>query len=143
MKHLFGTEDLEAEVFADQNYDIDDTDRAEEDVMSVLERIAEGDMDAFPSLELTLELEDGRSLVYETFGVFVHGDKEYVALHPKTDDEGMIHLMELVAGENDEINLLPIPEDEWDAVAETFHVYFDENDDEFDEEDGEEDYDRD
>ena len=129
MAQLFGVEDLEAAVFDEQDQ-----------ALSVLERMSAGDMDAFPALELTLDLEDGRSLVYETFGVFVHGEKEYVVLCPTGEEQGEIHLMELTAGENDEINLLPIPDEDWDAVAETCYAYFGDDlfgEEEFDEVEGE------
>ena len=131
MKYLYGTTDLEAELFSEnimteeefqeENYDI--SEEAAETML--LEDLSPESLDDFSALELTLELADGRSLEYETFGVFVHENKEYVALHPKTDMEGTIHLMELTSSENDEIELLPIEDDEeYEAVAAAFYQVF-------------------
>lgn len=109
---LYETAELEAELF-DGSAELENF--SEEEYIENLEDI--------PSLELTLELADGRTLIYELAGVFIHEEKEYAALHPKTDTEGIIHLMELAQGEDDELRLLPIADDEWDAVSNSFYKY--------------------
>lgn len=129
MKRLFGTADLEAELFAEEGsqaeeyaageYEISD---AEAEGMAMLDGLSEEDMADFPALELSLELTDGRILEYEAIGVFVHGEKEYMALHPKSDTEGTVHLMQLLPGENDEIRLLPVEDDqEFAEASEAFY----------------------
>ena len=148
MARLYETEDLEATVFSEEgNLEDFDFDKISD------EKFQTG-MEEFPALELTLELTDGRTLEYEVFGVFICGEKEYVALHPKTDTEGIIHLMELTAGEDDEIKLLPIEDDaEMEAATAAFYEHFEQDHLEMTEEikfdvedeviEGEENYDRD
>lgn len=123
MRKLFDIDDLEAEVFSDNemnsNIDHYSTVEPEEDIFKELEMFPETE---FPALELELTIEDGQILVCEAAGVFVMGDKEYMALHPKDDEEGTIHIMELRQGEDDEINLIPIEDDEeFDLAAEKFY----------------------
>lgn len=117
MKQLFGMEDLEAEIFDAKEAALDmseeELDMSEEEL-----EVSEADLEEFPALELELELMDGRSLTYEVVGVFVYEEKEYAALHLKTDTEGTVHVMQLLPGENDEIRLLPIEDDEeFEAVS--------------------------
>lgn len=104
MSRLFDTSDLEAAVF------------------SQVESI-ENDPDIeFPALELELTLEDGQILLYEAVGIFLVGEKEYAGLHPKHDDEGMIHIMELRQDADDEIQLLPIlDDDEFEEASAAFY----------------------
>ena len=111
MAKLYETAELEAELFEDT---VETMDFAENNME---------DLGELPALELTLELTDGRILEYELGGVFVHEEKEYAALHPKTDTEGIFHVMELAQGEDDEIQLLPVPDEEWDAVSESFYKF--------------------
>ena len=119
MKRLYGTADLEAELFEDgsvlvegaEEWEYDLTEVTEEN-LAVLEKLSEEDMNDFPALEISLELTDGRILEYEVASVFVHGEKEYIGLHPKSDTEGLIHIMQLTQGEDDDIELLPIKEEE-------------------------------
>lgn len=112
MARLYETAELEAKLFEDsaklENF-------SDEEYIESIED--------FPALELTLELADGRTLEYELAGVFVHDGKEYATLHPKTDTDGIIHLMELTQGEDDEIKLLPIADEDWDAVSKSFYKY--------------------
>lgn len=117
MKHLFDTDQLEAAIFSAEEAEASIKPEIEEP-----EVLDEANPEDLPALELTLELADGRSLTYEVIGVFVHEEKEYAALHPKTDTEGEIHLMQLLPGENDEIRLLPIEDDEeLNAAADAFY----------------------
>ena len=136
MKKLFETADLEAEIFSgeekpeelvqEREYDLE---QEAEDGFAGLENLSEDAMEGFPALELTLELTDGRVLEYEVAAVFVHEGKEYIGLHPKSDTEGLIHVMQLIQGENDEIELLPIKEEkELNAVYETFFELYAEDD---------------
>jgi len=119
MKRLYGTADLEAELFEDGSVLAEGSEEREYDLtevteenLAVLEKLSEEDMNDFPALELSLELTDGRILEYEVASVFVHGEKEYIGLHPKSDTEGLIHIMQLTQGEDDDIELLPIKEEE-------------------------------
>jgi len=110
---------LEAELFEDGSVLAEGSEEREYDLtevteenLAVLEKLSEEDMNDFPALELSLELTDGRILEYEVASVFVHGEKEYIGLHPKSDTEGLIHIMQLTQGEDDDIELLPIKEEE-------------------------------
>ena len=111
MAKLYETAELEAELF-------EDSVEAEDFSEDYIE-----DLEDLPALELTLELADGRILEYELGGVFVHDDREYAALHPKTDTEGIYHLMELAQGEDDDIKLLPVADEDWEAVSTSFYKY--------------------
>lgn len=143
MGRLYETDDLEALIFSGEEDYVAYEELSDEELQVSAEDL--------PALEFTLELSDGRILEYEVFGVFICGEKEYVALHPKTDTEGEIHLMELTGDENDDIRLLPVEEDEMDAVTAAFYEYFEsdqldimeEIEIEDEESEGEEDYDRD
>ncbi len=128
MKQLFGTMDLEAEVFEIEK-EVEDQVQETEYILgegtaeeyAVLDNLQEQEDINFPALELTLELSDGRLLEYEVASVFVHEGKEYIGLHPKSDTDGLIHIMQLLQGEDDEIELLPIKkEEELQAVYNTF-----------------------
>lgn len=128
MKHLLGTADLEAEIFEAENEAEEKKQEIEyilgdgtaEDYAEIEHLLAEDAAD-FPALELSLELTDGRILEYEVASVFVHGEKEYIGLHPKSDADGLIHIMQLTQGEDDEIELLPIKdEEELQAVYDAF-----------------------
>ena len=135
MKHLYGMADLEAQVFeaeneaqnSDQEIEFILGDGTSEEYAELTDFIDQGAGD-FPALELSLELSDGRILEYEVASVFVHGEKEYIGLHPKTDTEGLIHIMQLMQGVDDEIELLPIKdEEELRSVYDTFFkLYADE-----------------
>ena len=115
MKKFFDTSELEFEVFSDTDNLRDMTDEEFREA----DGIEEND---FPALELELTLSDGSILVYEAVGVFVLGEKEYMALHPKNDTEGIIHIMELTQGEDDEIKLLPVEDDkEFEMATEAFY----------------------
>ena len=128
MKHLLGTADLEAEIFEAENEAEEKKQEIEyilgdgtaEDYAEIEHLLAEDAAD-FPALELSLELTDGRILEYEVASVFVHGEKEYIGLHPKSDADGLIHIMQLTQGADDEIELLPIKdEEELQAVYDAF-----------------------
>ena len=115
MSRLFETSDLEAAVFSQ-------TEMIE----------TEPDTD-FPALELELTLEDGQILLYETVGMFLVGEKEYVALHPKNDEENMIHIMKLNQGTDDEIQLSQITDEhEFEEAAAMFYSLIADPDDEGD-----------
>lgn len=128
MKRLYGTADLEAELFEDSGVPVEEAEEQEYDLtevteenLAVLETLSEEDMNDFPALELSLELSDGRVLEYEVAVVFVHAEKEYIGLHPKSDTEGLIHIMQLTQADDDGIDLLPIKEEEeLQAVYDTF-----------------------
>lgn len=115
MGRLYDISELEADVFSEEErHEMYEDETYEDDL------IVEADTE-FPALELELELEDGQVLVCEAVGVFLAGDYEYMALHPKTDTEGIVHLMRLEPGEDDELKLSPIKdEEELQVAAEAF-----------------------
>ncbi|MBE5972298.1 MAG: DUF1292 domain-containing protein [Lachnoclostridium sp.] len=131
MKKLFEIDELEQQVFADETNQV----FVSEEEVNISE-----DPDSFPALEFILTLEDGQILEYEAVGIFLLGEKEYMALHPKTDEDGVIHIMNLTQGDDDEIQLSPVEdEEEFEAAAETFYrliadvdVDLDEGDAEYD-----------
>lgn len=89
-----------------------------------LENLSESEQEELPALELSLELEDGTQLAYEVAGVFVCQEQEYIVLSPKSDTEGELSIMKLAQGENDEIRLLPVEEENWQAVQEKFFALY-------------------
>lgn len=138
MKHLFGISDLEALVFSQEETDLegyreaateesgDEYELTSEEIFQLegFEEMEESDPGDFPALELQLELDDGTSREFQLFGVFVHEEKEYAVLHPKNGPEEELHVMQLLQGEEDEICLLPVEEDELEALSKTFnHLY--------------------
>ena len=130
MKRLYDTAALEAELFetdtepAESAEDMEfDLGHLTEESMMALENCADEEENAFPALELSLELADGRILEYELAAVFAHKEKEYVGLHPKSDAEGLIHIMRMTQGENDEIVLHQMESE--DEIQEVYQVFFD------------------
>ena len=78
------------------------------------------DTDAPVTMIVTLQ--NGTQTEYTVAGVFLEGEKEYIALETQ---EGHIHIMELLEGEeDDEVRLLPVEEKEERAI-EAFCYYFD------------------
>lgn len=126
MRKLFDTADLEAELFEGEQTETLETevDITYEEAEDLEVGFSEEDIDDFPALEFSLTLADGRILDYEAVGIFIHEEKEYMVLHPKTDTDGIVHLMELIQGEDDEIQLLPVKDEDFEAVSETFHRVF-------------------
>lgn len=126
MKQLFGTSDLEAEVFTSEElseYESSQTEAEFEeaaDELAVLEKLSEQEMERLPALELSMELEDGSTEEYEVATVFACGEKEYIGLFPKSDTDGTLAIMQLVQGDDDEIKLLPVEEEEWQTVQDRF-----------------------
>lgn len=136
MKQLFGTSDLEAEVFTQEELSEDDSLQTEDDSAEAvnefeeaaeelaaferLEKLSEREMERLPALELSIELEDGSTETYEVATVFACGEKEYIGLFPKSDTEGTLSIMQLTHDEDDEIKLLPVAEEEWQAVQDKF-----------------------
>lgn len=121
MKRFYETEDLETEIFGAE------VGEAQEDAgLTDLNRLLENEDEALPALELELELTDGQSLACEALGVFGAGERQYIALHPKEDEKGIIHILRLEEGENDEAKLLPVEEDEeLEAAARAFYQLID------------------
>lgn len=137
MKRLFETAELEAELFG-REIDPDETsdgseidlENLTEEAAAFLENVSDEEMEGFPALELTLELTDGRKLEYELVAVFLHNETEYVGLHPKSDTQGLIHIMQMSQGENDELVLNQIEDDEeLQAVYDTFYNLFEKDND--------------
>lgn len=80
---------------------------------------------------LTLTLEDDTEVPCEVVGIFDVDGKEYIALYPLEDmgdgEEGVL-LYAFEEGEDDEVNLEAIPEEDFDRVAEVFESLVEEED---------------
>ena len=98
MKTFFDTEFLESQVFGEGEAEyeeenrITDGDRSDPDAEEEEIEEAEEDEEAEEiPVELTLNLEDGRTLCCRVSGVFMEQEKEYIALEADgNEDEGMI-----------------------------------------------------
>lgn len=113
MERFYETEDLESAVFGSDAIEAPDAVEDPEDLAEAAD---------LPSLELELTLEDGRRLACQAVGVFLAGEKQYIALHPKEDTEGVIHILELARGEDDQAKLLPVEdEQELEEAARAFY----------------------
>lgn len=120
MRRSYDTETLEDELFGSRDLE---------------EYGIEPDMEAMEEVELPGEggpvtvnatLEDGTQAQYLVAGVFLEGEKEYIAL--ETED-GDIHIMELIEGEEGGIGLLSIgDEEEQRRAIEAFQYYFEQED---------------
>lgn len=110
MRSSYDTEALEQEVFGD----------GREEGAEKEEALEFADTDA--PVTMTVILENGTQTEYMVAGVFLEGEKEYIALETP---EGDIHIMELSEGEKDGVSLLPIEEKEEQKQAiEAFRYYF-------------------
>ena len=71
---------------------------------------------------ITQHMEDGSQMECGVVGVFLEGEKEYIALETP---EGKIHIMELGREDDDGITLIPVEnEEEQEKVIETFIQLF-------------------
>lgn len=115
MAGMYSTEDLEWQVFSDGLETKEDFPASEflED-FPALENLED-----FPVMEFTLALEDGRELTCEAVGIFGNDAAQYIALHPKEDQEGLIHILKMVQGDEDELLLLPVEDDKERMEAES------------------------
>ena len=105
MRYSYDTEALEEEVFGNG------WEEGEE----------QGEDEEAP-VTMTVTLENGTQAEYAVAGVFLEGEKEYIALETQ---EGDIYIMELSEGEEDEVRLLPIEEkEEQERAIEAFRYYF-------------------
>lgn len=116
MRYSYDTEALEEEIFGNSQ---DEEAAGEWDE-------EEGETLEFPDMDtpvtMTVTLEDGTQTEYMVAGVFLEGEKEYIALE---NQEGDIHIMELSEGEEDEVRLLTVEEEEeQERAIEAFHYYF-------------------
>ena len=92
-------------------------DLTEENLESEIRNLEEAD-----PIVMTLTLEDGSQMVCGVVGVFLEGEKEYIALETP---EGKIHIMELGREDDDGITLIPVEnEEEQEKVIETFIQLF-------------------
>ncbi len=121
MAGMYSTEDLERQVFSDETEMPEDFPAPE-----VPEEFASLEVpEDFPALEFTLALEDGGELVCEAVGIFGSEAAQYIALHPKEDTEGLIHILKMARGGEDELLLLPVEDDGERIEAESeFHRMF-------------------
>ncbi len=116
MSRFYDTETLESRIFGEDGG---------------LEELLDPEPEGMEAIEVPEEphpvmidvtLEDGRQERYTTVGVFLEGEKEYIALETEAGD---IYIMELAGGENDRIRLLPIEEEEeQERAVEAFRYYF-------------------
>ena len=73
------------------------------------------------SLRFILEDEAGEEQEYEVIGTFTLGERDYIALLPVEDGEDGVKLLGFHAGEDDELLLDPIEdEEEYDEAAKAF-----------------------
>lgn len=118
MGRFYDISELEAAVFSDE-----ESEKLTEENNIDLEReetLLEEELE-----ELELELKDGQTMICEIIEVFIHEDQEYMVLHPKEDTEGIVYLMRMGAGENDELKLYPIEnEEELLSVTKRFREIF-------------------
>ena len=119
MERFYETEDLESAIFGPGEISGPDAMDAPDAAEAPEDLAEEADL---PSLELELTLEDGRRLACQAVGVFLAGEKQYIALRPKEDTEGLIHILELAQGEDDQAKLLPVEDDrELEEAARAFY----------------------
>ncbi len=80
--------------------------------------------DDFEPMIVTLELSDGSTKKYEAMGVFLAGDRQYMALHPAdgpAEGDIPVLLLRYDQGEDDELLLSQIEEDdEFEAAERAF-----------------------
>lgn len=131
MAGIYRTDDLEQMVFSGEDGESagigTDEEQEDEALRTFLkEELAAGVPESFPTLELELTLEDGRTLLCEAAGIFLaNEEKQYMALHPKEDTEGLIHILEMAEGEDDALLLLPIEDEgEREEAEQTFYRLF-------------------
>lgn len=94
-----------------------DSDEENLDLESEIRNLEESD-----PIVMMLTLEDGSQMECGVAGVFLEGEREYIALETP---EGKIHIMELGREEDDGINLIPVEdEEEQERVIETFIQLF-------------------
>ena len=113
MKYSYNTEALEEQVFGNGWDEGEEQEEAGEG--------EQGENEEAP-VTMTVTLENGTQAEYAVAGVFLEGEKEYIALETQ---EGDIYIMELSEGEEDEVRLLPIEEkEEQERAIEAFRYYF-------------------
>lgn len=116
MRFSYDTETLEEQVFGNGWGEEKDEDESEEE-----NEVTEF-LDTEAPVKMTVTLENGMQVEYTVAGVFLEGEKEYIALETQ---EGDIHIMELLEGEEDEVRLLPIEEkEEQERAIEAFQYYY-------------------
>lgn len=95
------------------------------ETQELLEELSESD---FEPMIVNLELSDGSVMSYEAVGVFIVGETQYMALHPKGEPETgniPILLLRYVQGEDDELLLQQIEDDEeFEAAEAAFNRMF-------------------
>lgn len=114
MRYSYDTEALEEEIFGSSQ---------DEEVAEEWDEEKGEDLELPDTpVTMTVTLEDGTQMEYTVAGVFLEGEKEYIALE---NQEGDIHIMELLEGEEDEVRLLPVEEkEEQERAIEAFRYYF-------------------
>lgn len=121
MRHSYDTEALEAQLFGSSGGGTG-TQEAETAGMGAEETAEAGLLWTKDPVVMEVTLEDGTQREYTVAGVFLEGEKEYIALE---DREGDIDIMELSEGEAGEPALLPIEDkEEQERAAEAFDYYF-------------------
>lgn len=117
MRRSYDTETLEDQLFGSR----DPEEYGIEPDMEEVELPGEGG-----PVTVNATLEDGTQAEYLVAGVFLEGEKEYIAL--ETGD-GDIHIMELEEGEEGGVRLLSIEdEEEQERAIEAFQYYFEQED---------------
>ena len=80
-----------------------------------------------------LTLDDDTELECGVLGIFEVEDKEYIALLPIDDEEVLLY--EYKELEDEEFDLLPIAEEEFETISEAFYALYSHDEDEIEEDD--------
>ena len=75
---------------------------------------------------LTLEFDDGASFECGVMGTFECKDKEYIALEALDDSDDVYLYQYVLLPDEDDFDLVDIPEDEFDLVSAEFERLMDE-----------------
>lgn len=118
MKYSHDIESLESEIFGeDQGGGATEPPAVEGEPSSVEDEAPWREEISGPVM-MTVTLEDGTEMECRVEGVFLEGEKEYIALET---GQGEIQIMELGQGDEDEIQLLPVAdEEEQERVVQAF-----------------------
>lgn len=114
---VFGTESLQEE-----NTEEEETESGELNWAEVEEWELPEELKSSGPVTLTVTVDDETQVECQVLGVFLEGEKEYIALGMP---EGEIQIMELGRGEDDGIRLIPVEdEEEQQCVIEKFFLLF-------------------
>ena len=121
MKSFYSLDMLESQVFGDEPGDGQDMRPEEEMEFEISEELSEELKDTEP-IFLTVTMDGGIEAECRVAGVFLEGEREYIALELP---DGGIEIMRLEPGEDDGIQMIPVEEEEeQERAIEQFIVLF-------------------